>query len=197
VVLLNFRMHPSYARVQQQERPSSSRHKTTYSTRPMGSIMVLPSPFLYIFSVRLLVSRPSKLQHPFDTSHYCTVTYHAAVVHSFYLILAFPLCPYIYLIYSPSPAPPRSPIMIRNLDIADWQRAYIYKTALLHVEEGIVHSLIKQFFLLSSPFLLACVLVRFGNRLVEPLSTRSRPAFRAWFISVDRDTHIHTLPFPS
>ncbi|KAN0109356.1 hypothetical protein V8E52_009400 [Russula decolorans] len=71
--------------------------------------------------------------------------------------------------------PPKSPLRYTTQTRAT-RDAHVYKPALLLAEEGIVHySLIRPFFPLSFPFLLTSVLVRFGDRPVEPMSTRSRP----------------------
>jgi hypothetical protein len=99
----------------------------------------------------------------------------------------FPSCTYIYSIQSPSSAPPRSPLLYKHRTSRQGS-THVYKTALLLVEEGIVHhrsSFIKSSGEVSHLFLsslFALLSETFCGTAVRP--TPADPS-RACLISLD------------
>jgi hypothetical protein len=86
--------------------------------------------FLFRLSSRALEPR-ARLPTP---SHY-----HAAAVRSLiYLVLAFSLCTYIYSTQSPSPTPPKLPLLYKRRASRQGS-THVYKPSLLLVEQGIDH----------------------------------------------------------
>ena len=109
----------SSPRIQQQKRPSSSRHKMTHSYQSQS---LLPSPLLCLhisLLFNLLVSRSRTTLT--DTRPLSRAS--RTLLHISRFSVSFFLCTYIYSIQSSLP-PPRLPLLY-NIELADKQRACI------------------------------------------------------------------------
>ena len=102
--------------------------------------------------------------------------YHAAAVRSLiYLVLNPPLQTYISSIQSPSPVPPKSPLRYSLSHGRQATRVYISQPSYSSRKALSIILCSGSSFPPSFPFLLVTVLIRLGDRPVEPMFTLSRP----------------------